>query len=477
MDKRNWKIIYENYSGAEKKALDLISTEMGSVICRDSGVYTLYVMPCEKEGAKLDKNTVVIGTYDKSRTVQKYVKREEIPENGYLVKVTDNAENGDLKTVIITGLTPINVFYAAADFCDDYLPTAAKVSGGLRTDAEAFDVKIPDYVSASAPKTEKRSIFTWGHPINDFKKYIDNAARCRINQLIIWNDYLPLNAKEIMDYAHEYNMELIWGFAWGWDVNGSEGIDMHNLEAVKEKIIKNFKENYLGCGDGIYFQSFTEREEDRIDGVLIAEAVVNFVNDVAAEIYKICPDIHLQFGLHATSVKDHIEYFEKVDKRIEIVWEDCGVFPYHYLPKVEKAEDFEKTFDFTKKIINLRDRGKTGLVYKGLMTMDWTKFAHQSGRYVMGRSSDETAENDRKMLSPIWRHYTADWLVYGRYVHSFTERLHKEGSEKINLNTAAQLDGGIFFPFALLSQIMWNSDEPYEKILSKVANRKCVKMN
>ena len=128
MDKRNWKIIYENYSGAEKKALDLISAEMGSVICRDSGVYTLYVMPCEKEGAKLDKNTVVIGTYDKSRTVQKYVRRDEIPQNGYLVKVTDNAENGDLKTVIITGLTPINVFYAAADFCDDYLPTAAKVS-------------------------------------------------------------------------------------------------------------------------------------------------------------------------------------------------------------------------------------------------------------------------------------------------------------------------------------------------------------
>lgn len=241
MDKRNWKIIYENYSGAEKKALDLISAEMGSVICRDSGVYTLYVMPCEKEGAKLDKNTVVIGTYDKSRTVQKYVRRDEIPQNGYLVKVTDNAENGDLKTVIITGLTPINVFYAAADFCDDYLPTAAKVSGGLRTDAEAFDVKIPDYVSASAPKTEKRSIFTWGHPINDFKKYIDNAARCRINQLIIWNDHLPLNAKEIMDYAHEYNMELIWGFAWGWDVNGSEGIDMHNLEAVKEKIIKKLQ--------------------------------------------------------------------------------------------------------------------------------------------------------------------------------------------------------------------------------------------
>ena len=44
MDKRNWKLIYSNYSGTEKKAVELIYQEMGEQILRDPNVYKYHVL-------------------------------------------------------------------------------------------------------------------------------------------------------------------------------------------------------------------------------------------------------------------------------------------------------------------------------------------------------------------------------------------------------------------------------------------------
>ncbi len=476
MDKRNMKIIYSDYQGCEKKAIELVNKEVGSIILRDSKVYTIYVLPIEKDGAEIDKNVIVIGKWQDNETVKKYVSKDEIPENGYLVKIFDNPENPDLKITILTGLTSQNVYYAAVDYVDNYLPLAAKnISNRIQSEYNTFDDKIPDYKNASAPKSKKRSIFTWGQPINDYREYIDNAARCKINQIIIWNDFLPINAKDVVDYAHEYEIELIWGFAWGWGTDCAKA-DLTRLNDIKESVIKNFKENYLNAGDGIYFQSFTELHQEEIGGILIADAVVRLVNETAKEIYKLKPDIHIQFGLHAMSVKDKLEFIEKVDERIEIVWEDCGSFPYNYIPKVQTEKDYRDTLEFTEKIINLRNNGKTGLVYKGLMTLDWNHFAHQSGPYILGVNSEKTKKEDIDFLTPMWRYFTSDWITYGKYAYDFTKNIHKSGFDNINLNVAAQLSGGIWFPFALLSEILWSTDESYEEILSKVLKRKNIIM-
>jgi len=359
---------------------------------------------------------------------------------------------------------------------DNYLPKAAKnISNRIQSEYNTFDDKIPDYKNTSSPKSNKRSIFTWGQPINDYREYIDNAARCKINQIIIWNDFLPINAKDVVDYAHEYEIELIWGFAWGWGTDCSKA-DLTRLDDIKESVIKNFKENYMSSGDGIYFQSFTEIHREEIGGIVIADAVVRLVNETAKEIYKLKPDIHIQFGLHAMSVREKLEFIEKVDERIEIVWEDCGSFPYNYIPKVQTEKDYTDTLEFTEKIINLRNKGKTGLVYKGLMTLDWNHFAHQSGPYILGVNSEKTKKEDLDFLTPMWRYFTSDWITYGKYAYDFTKNIHLSGFDNINLNVAAQLSGGIWFPFALLSEILWNTDQSYEEILAKVLKRKNIIM-
>lgn len=81
---------------------------------------------------------------------------------------------------------------------DDYFVKATPSCGCVKLPDEIFLNKLPDYYNASAPKVKTRSIFTWGNPINDDRAYIDNMARLRLNQLIIWNDYAPINAKDVV---------------------------------------------------------------------------------------------------------------------------------------------------------------------------------------------------------------------------------------------------------------------------------------
>lgn len=473
--KRSWKILYTNYKGLEKKAVEFLSAEIGKFINRDNGVYTLHVLPCEMVGNSAEENAVIIGTYDECDQIRALVSRDEVPENGYLICSMDNPQNPTYTYVIITAFGAQELFYGAVDFVDDCLMSLAPVSGGLRTPCEVFNHKLPVFKYNSVPTAMTRSVFTWGHSINDYRAYIANLARLKINQLIIWNDYMPLNAKDIVQYAHEYGIQLNWGFAWGWSTNCRK-IDLKHLDDLRNQIVQTFLKDYDQRGDGIYFQSFTEMEEDRIGDMLVAEAVARFVNDVSSELLEIRPDLHIQFGLHATSVRNHMSYIGMVDSRVEIVWEDCGAFPYHYLPVMIDEQDFQDALDFTEKIITLRAIGNNSFVFKGMMTMDWSKFVHQSGPYIMGIASMDQIKSDVEMLSPIWKSFQSEWMQNGKYVHSMSRYITQRTGGNVNLNIAGALDGGIWFPEALCAQIMWNCNEDYDKILEKVSKRLCVRM-
>lgn len=476
MNKRNWKIIYTSYKGMEKKAVELINKEMGALILRDAGIYRIHVLHCEQvNNAVIDKNVVVIGLYDENKIIRRYIKKEEIKEDGYVVKVTTEGEN---KVVLITANDESALFYGAVDFVDDYFAFAVpKDHHPIRLTEEIFDFDLPDYYISSAPQIKTRNIFTWGHPITDYRNYIENMARLKLNQLIIWNDYVPLNAEDIVNYAHEYNIKVIWGFAWGWSRNCMDG-EVNALNELAATIIENYKNNYKNLlGDGIYFQSFTEVNVDKIGDKLIAEAVVDLVNMVSNEIYKISPDLLIQFGLHATSVKDKLRFIDKVDKRVEIIWENCGAFPYWGDPLEVSDEDFAKTIDFNRDIMALRDNGKIGMLFKGFVTLDWCgdRFVHQQGPFVLGVSSEKLKNHDREMLKPIWRYFQTGYMKNGEYAYKMAKFIADTRSDA-TVGVAAQLSGGIWFAHALTSQILWECDKPYEEIFEKVSKRKSVEI-
>ena len=478
-NKRNWKIVYSGYSGVEKKAIDLIYKEVGALILRDTGCYTLHVLACENvENAVMDKNAIIIGKYDENEHIRKYLDRSEIPENGYVVKVTANPDNNTLKAVIITALNAREVFYGAVDFVDNYLPKAELIRNKLHFYKETFDNPLPDYYNASSPKTDKRCIFTWAHPINDYRDYIDNMARLRFNQLIMWNDYLPINAKEVVDYAHEYEIEVIWGYAWGWSRN-CNSIDLESLDKLTDDIVKQYETEYKESGaDGIYFQSFTEMSNAYIGDKLIAEVVTDFVNKTAGILLEKYPKLYIQFGLHATSVKDYLTYIDNVDKRVDIIWEDCGSFPYDYVAEITNMDEYNATVKFTDKILSLRNGKGAGLLYKGMVCMDWAgdHFAHQAGPYIMGNASKQLTEHDFDVVKPIWKDFQNKWLVNGKYVYDITKHIYQNSDRSIIPGVAGQLAGGIWLPEALCAEILWNSDEPYDVILDRVLAKRCITM-
>lgn len=58
----------------------------------------------------------------------------------------------------------------------------------------------------SAPAIKNRAIWTWGHVIFDYEKFFENMSLLRLNEIVIWNDYMPVNAKQVVDAAHGYGI-------------------------------------------------------------------------------------------------------------------------------------------------------------------------------------------------------------------------------------------------------------------------------
>ncbi len=479
MKQTSWKIIYHNYQGLEQKAVDFLSKEAGRYLIRENDLYRLYVLPCEKKQEKIENNAIVIGLWQKSETVRKYASETEIKENGYLVKVVKNPENENGRIVVITAKDEKELFYGAVSFIDDYLPENAPKHGAVRLRQFIFDEPMAEWSYSESSNNKTRSIFTWGHPINDYRKYIDNMARLKLNQLIIWNDHMPVNVEEIIDYAHSYGIEILFGYAWGWIDGCSTLTDVSDarLKELKEWIIRHYEENYahVNC-DGIYFQSFTERGDEYIGGRLIAEAVTTLVNDTSNELLEKYPNLKLQFGLHATSVKNRLDEIAKIDKRIEILWEDCGVFPYSYFPEVADEEKFHEALDFTKKLLTLRGDAPVGLVFKGVMMLDWTKFVYQNGPFVLGNNSASIIERDRLMREGAWRIFSAEWMQYGNYAKRMLEFIKENAQGDVNCCIAGTFDGGVYFPQAVLSQLFRTLDGEYGEIMKKVARRDYVEL-
>ena len=477
----SWQLIYNNYSGIEKRAVEFLSREFGKYIIREDSEYILHVLPCVNESCvrEIEENAVILGVFGESKSVEKYLTEEDLAGCDYLVKAIENPSNPEATIFIVAAKEEKNLYIAAAAFVDDCLNKFVWRRGCLCVVKKFFDDPITKGILKYTVKSETRSIFAWGHAINDYQGFIRDMARQGLNQLILWNDYAPINARDIVEYAHSFGIEIIWGFAWGWHPSSGKGDDLsdESLAKIRNSVVENYRNNWHGVGDGIYFQSFTEHQSEYIGGRLVAEAVTDLVNSTANELYKIEPSLKIQFGLHATSVKKHPAEIAKVDPRIEIVWEDCGAFPYSYYPVADSEDYINETLEFTKKIINLRGpEGKTGLVFRGFATLDWTHkhFVHQKGPYILGDNAQEISEHDRLLREETWKRLSAEWMRHGDAARKMAEFIINETGGKINLCMAGAFDGGVWFPSAVCSEIFLNPYREYGEIIEKAASMKHV---
>ena len=463
---KNWQIVYGEYSSIEKQAVNFLSGELCKSIARVPGVYTLYVVPCVREGdADPGKNTIVLAAYEESAAVRENVAEEEIPRNGWLIRTRKDCGR---QWIFITARKRENLYYAAASFVDDFLVKYAPVCGSLAMPEKFFEYDIPDRTAAFALKTETRSIFTWGHPLNDYRQFIRDTARLKVNRLIIWNDFAPINAREIMDFAHEFGIRVLWGFEWGWGVEGSahiRSLDDGFLEGLKGRILEKFEREYRDISeDGIYFQSFTEREEDNIGGWRISEAVVKLVNEASGALLERYPQLNIVFGLHATSVQAHLEDIEKTDPRVEILWEDWGAFPSHYLPD-DDAGAFDALTRATAELLKLRGGKKLGFLFKGFMVLDWSRFEYQQGPFVLGENPKAVTENDGGLRRGAWRVFQAGWIQCGENARKIAEQICAATGGKAEIGMAGCFDGGMWAAEALCAEIIADPFREYPEIL------------
>lgn len=472
-----WKILYSRFEGPERRAVELLNREVGRRVIRKAGTNQLHVLPCEAEKAqeKIDGNVIVVGTRSESPIAARFVEAAEIPAGGYAVKVVADPGNEEARIVVITAEDPERLADGAVAFIDDYPARHVPIHGGLQYPDRIFDFDLPPDLLASAPGFKARSVFAWGHTLNDYRSYLRDLARLRMNRLILWNDVVPLNIADIIRTAHAYGIEVFAGFAWGW-IDGCaqiQDIGPKMLADLQASVIRNYEENYRDAGyDGVYFQSFTERADDTIGGRQIAGTVTDFVNATAAELLALHPALKIEFGLHAQSVWKHLGQLARVDPRVEILWEDCGAFPYSYLPVVKDEAAYLEAERFTDRLIDLRPGAPLGLAFKGLATIDWWGgFVTQRGRFLLGENVPEMTAHDRALRDDAWRTFSAQWVRYGRYALRLARHVHERTGDSTHLCMVGLLDGGRWLPEALCAEIFWSPLDEWDDLLERVMKR------
>lgn len=414
--------------------------------------YLDYVIPCDSKA------------YDGYRVITLSVD-PDIPGIQILVSP---AEDGN-QNILLTGQDPAHLFYAVCAFKTQYLPYVRTTTNLYRrqTYPKIFDAELPAYEYHSIPKIGQRGIWTWGHTIYDYRRFIDNMAELKMNTLIIWNDYVPTNIDDVIAYAHENYVKVYLGYAWGWDTVMPTELGADYLDSIIESALKTYRDQYrdVPC-DGIYFQTVTEHKNEFLNGVSVAQAVVEMVNQIAGAMLEEQPDLKILFGLHATSVSNQLPDIARVDSQVSIIWENVGTFPWHYTPN--NIDTFDQTLEMTRRIRDLRETGGFGGVLKGYINLDWTAFQHHEGPCPIGVSNSAYIEDLYRQRHAFDRYYQAVWLKYAPKALELIREFRFDSMMTVLVEDAC-FEYKINFPTALYAEMLWDSDRAIDDILYEVA--------
>ena len=474
----DWRVVYGTVEGPEGRALETLVRAMGPLMLRDPHTTTAHVLPLEPAGRpvsaaasvgerRVKKNVIYVGTRADNCELASRVAVADVPKGGYCVRAT--VEDGS-RVVLLAGDTPSAALWATFDFLDVGIPemceAMTKKSQRLCYRSAFFDepgTNAVPYERRTAPETSVRSVFAWGNVVDDYRSFFREMARSRFNRVILWNEFPPVNAQEVVACAHGWGIAVYWGFAWGWSYGDCAFSKTDDLKGLADGIVREWRETWkpLG-GDGIYFQSFTEQSRRTINGRSIASMVVEVVNDAAGRIKAEAPGLDLVFGLHADSVREDLADIAKTDPRLEILWENCGDFPY-----LEWSR--EDPTPLAKRALALTDR--VGFVWKWQTRIDWTHAVHQAGPYLLGCAGDGLLARDRAATAP--RHLACDekWQQDGHRAWEHIRTLRSGGRAPCEFNAVAEYNPPFSFATLCQAELFWNASDPWERIVRRVRLR------
>ena len=473
-----WKVVYSSSEGPEGRALETLTERLGPYFLREGHLATALVLPLEKDGGepvKGKRDVIVVGRPSENATLRKYLDgaggghagRVTLPAGGYLIRTLH--ENGR-NIVLIAGDTPEAVLWATFDFLDVVAPTLeSKITSQHGRYAGMFfrADRIPEYECRRQPQTFVRSIFSWGHVVDDYRETFRALARARFNRAILWNDQLVVNAREVVACAHSWGVKVFWGFSWGWTLSGKEGKGL-DFGKLADDIVDEWRQKWKPMGgDGIYFQSFTETNKREIGGRSIPEAVTELVNEVSKRIRAEAPGLEIVFGLHSNSMKREgaAEAIAKVDPSLEILWENCGGFPFWETNGRIEPPDTA----FCDQILALNK--SVGLAWKAQLRIDWKHYVSPAGPFMLGCAGSRLLARDQAVTVPRYASFDEDWILNGKSAYDLVRHIRAGAHPPKEFTAVAEYNPPFGFATHCQAELFWNSDDPWEEIARRARMR------
>ena len=466
-----WAIVYGSYEGVEQFAINELQRMAQFLL-----PYVIQVLPADTDpGAIADDHLLVEGTRENNAFIRNLAAegRIDIPAKpgGYAVACMASPLKPDRKIAVIAGHDPQGVLYGVEDFNTRVLGVD-HFRDSQHERHRALD-DLPAFSRSDYPRIDNRGIWTWGYVIYDYRRFIDNMARLRMNLLTTWNDCPPVNARQIADYAHARGVRIVMGFHWGW---GTKGLDLGNAEHVRllrDDVLQEYETNYAHLPlDGIYFQTLTETGETAYGGVPIVKLACDAVNTIGRALLERHPGLWIQFGLHATSILENYVYLENLDPRITITWEDAGTIPYAYRPYATDTvapsiNTPEKTIEYSLKLARLRGGREFAMVPKGFSNLDWTNEFENHGPYLLGERCRPFVRDRHKTLRAHWDLVNGLWMANYPHAARFFREILAAGPR--TTTATALVEDGLFEAeihrsVALLAHVLWNPHEDEQKL-------------
>jgi hypothetical protein len=474
-----WTIVYGNYTGVEGYAVRELNQLVQGYV-----PYVVRVVPAKSFRLQDNKENklIFIGTTTSNSYLNQFGQENKFsPPNpaikeSYTISILDNPTDAESQYIILCGADANGALYAVRDFEHYLIPENTAVASYGEYTQQPFINPFKKTERTDYPRIPYRGAWTWGHVIYDYRRYLDNMSQWKMNIAVIWNDFIPVNAKEVVAYAHERGIKLIWGFSWCW----GEKLDPTSpaeLENWTKKVIDKYETEIKDTGaDGIYFQIFTEVYETTINQKSIPELAVLWVNTIGRKLLDKYPGLWIQFGLHAISIKDKFQPLSEIDPRISIIWEDIGipkpVFPFWYDPVAPTPEELDQLLHYTKSIAQLREKDeKTGLVIKGMTNLDWHKFEHLPKSIIIGEYPAAYIQQRAEQKQARWKYIESCWRNQLGAVQKIIGTMHD-----VNLpytTILALVEDGLWeermwLPVKLFAETVWNPTRLAQEIIDNL---------
>jgi hypothetical protein len=467
-----WTLLYGSYEGVEQFAVN----ELQRMVQR-SVPYVLEVLPAGQT-PDATRNLILVGTPAANPRIAELGRRGlvELPTHaeGYTIACLKLPEPIERRAIVIAGADASGVLYGVVEF-NKRLATLARHDLELRAALDA----MPEFAVSEAPVIENRGIWTWGYVIYVYRRFFDNMARLKMNRLTVWNDRPPINCRQFIDYAHSRGITVILGYSWGYALSKLDPTDPRHLQLIKGEVLKGYEDLYRDLPmDGIYFQTFTEQENTMIRGRSIAAVACDWVNDIARALLAKHPRLRIEWGLHASSIKEHYPDLKNLDPRLTIVWEDAGGIPFSYDPEAPAADDktgrdsgaLDPTLEYAKKLATFRPGSEFAMCGKGWIQMRWQTESEPHGAFIIGERAHEFIRNRLAERQPRWDYVNAKWIANYPVAMRFYREIRAETAAPITV--VGLIDDGMFeeriqVSAALLGEMLWNPSRSEKAILEE----------